>query len=489
MLDAKWLRRPVLRTHRTRVADKHGQSALPSTLLCSVDTTVVLRVDTRFDPTAALAVGVTDLGAQLGDVVTLHTDKAHAVRRVALRTRDATHTSGVLAVIRAIPGVTIQRVSDPVMDCHKGGKITQSSRVSLRTVDELRRIYTPGVARVATAIRDRPALALKLTGIGNSVGIFTNGTRVLGLGDIGPLASMPVMEGKSVLYEQLVGISATPVLIDTRDPAIFIDTVLRVSPAFAGIHLEDIRSPDCFVIEQELSSRLRRPVLHDDQHGTATVALATVIRACRLTGTNLRSACVGQIGPGAAGSAIARLIAHFGVRRMLVTDPVPEAIERVARDGIEATPHEELLREADIVIAATGKAGLIAPGQVRRGQVILALSNPAPEIEPDVALEAGAALAADGRSINNALAFPGLFREALQAQSRAIDPEMLIAAAKAIAAAARDRDLVPDVLDRSVHATVAQAVAEKAAKMGLRRTLIIVDAWNRGEAEGSLRHH
>ena len=477
-------KRPVPHAHRTRVVDTRCDSAPARVAPCSVDTTLILHVDARLDSTAALALGVADLDAQLGDLVTLHADAARAVRRVELRTRDAAHTTAVLAAIRAIPGVSILQASDTVLDCHQGGKIMQTSRMSLRTADDLRRIYTPGVARVASAICDCPARALELTGIGNCVGIFTNGTRVLSLGDIGPLASMPVMEGKSVLYEQLVGISATPVLVDTKDPAVFIDTVLRVSPAFAGIHLEDIRSPDCFVIEEELSRRLRCPVLHDDQHGTATAVLAAVIRACDLTGVHLQSACVGQIGLGAAGRAIVRLIARLGVGRMLVTDLSPGAVDRAAQGGTEAASQDEVMREADIVIATTGKAGLIAAGRVRRGQVLFALSNPEPEITPEVALNAGAALAADGGTVNNALAFPGLFRGALQAQSRAIVPEMLIAAARTIAAAAPDGDLVPDVLDRGVHAAVAQAVAAKAEELGLGRTLVVSDAWN-PRAEGT----
>jgi malate dehydrogenase (oxaloacetate-decarboxylating) len=482
MMRTDGVRQGALEIQRTESGDG-AEAPVASFATCSVDTNVVLRVGAGHDCTVALAVAVADLGGQIGDLVTLCSDHVQAMRQVALRTRDDAHTSAVLAAIQRIPGVTIHGVSDAIMDCHRGGKIKQASRAPLRTEEDLRRVYTPGVARVATAIRERPARALELTGIGNSVGIFTNGTRVLGLGDIGPLASMPVMEGKSVIYEQLVGISATPILVDTKDPSAFVETVLRVSPTFAGIHLEDICSPDCFAIEEELSRRLRRPVLHDDQHGTSTVALAALIRACALTGTKLASACVGQIGLGAAGSAIARLVALYGVRRVLVTDPSSSAMERVVRSGVEAASLETVLRESDIVIATTGHAGLIAPERVRRGQVFLALSNPVPEIDPEVAREAGAALAADGRSINNALAFPGLFLGAFKAQSRAIVPAMLIAAARAIAGAARGDDLVPSVLDRAVHTAVAQAVEAKAEELGLRQTLVVDDAWTRGKAE------
>ena len=476
----------MLPRHRADAEAAELDPPSPSAIVpCSVDSTVVLGIDAHWDAIAALVAAIVRLGAEVGDIATLQSDGVHAVRRVALRTRNDEHTDAVLGAVRAMPGVAIQSLSDVTLERHRGGKIRQTSRIPLGSVDDLRHVYTPGVARVAAAIREQPERALELTGIGNSVGIFTNGSRVLGLGSIGPLASMPVMEGKSVLYEQLVGISATPMLIDTEDPKVFIDTVLRVAPAFAGIHLEDIQSPECFAIEQELSRRLRRPVLHDDQHGTATAALAAVIRACELTNTSLASACVGQIGLGAAGSAIAHLIARFGAGRILVTDTSLQAMDRAAHDGLEPTSLERVLREADIVIATTGKPGLIDPARVRRGQVWLALSNPQPEIEPDVAVRAGAALAVDGRSINNALAFPGLLRGALRARSRAILPEMFIAAARAIADAAPVEELVPDVLDRSVHASVAHAVAAKAEELGLGRTLVVDDGWSRRESHDS----
>jgi malate dehydrogenase (oxaloacetate-decarboxylating) len=279
------------------------------------------------------------------------------------------------------------------------------------------------------------------------------------------------MEGKAVLYEQLVGISATPILIDTLDVRSFIDTVLHVAPTFAGIHLEDIRSPDCFEIEKVLRQKLAKPVLHDDQHGTATVTLAAVINAAKLTKIDLREARIGHIGLGAAGTAIAQLLAHYGVGQKLVTDSDQLAISRLGIEGVRGVSLLTLFQEADVVIAATGKANLIPAKLIRKGQVILAMSNPEPEIQPEDALAAGAAFAADGRSINNALAFPGLFKGALLARARSIRPEMMIAAAEVIAAAAAPGDLVPSPLDRTVHQRVAQAVREKACELGLEGTL------------------
>jgi malate dehydrogenase (oxaloacetate-decarboxylating) len=281
---------------------------------------------------------------------------------------------------------------------------------------------------------------------------------------------MPVMEGKAVLYDRFAGISATPILIDSKDPREVIETIARVARSFGGVHLEDIRSPDCYEIEDELRRRLAKPVMHDDQHGTATVALAAVINACKLTGRELATAHVGQIGLGAAGSAIARLVMAYGVRDVLVSDLSAAAVERMVGFGARAVDLATLMREADIVIATTGRPGLVSPDSIRKGQVVLSLSNPEPEIEPRVAIAAGAAFASDGRSINNALAFPGLFRGAFMARSRSIEPEMLLAAATTIAARAEAGEIVPSPLSMSVHAAVAEAVAAKARELGLANT-------------------
>jgi malate dehydrogenase (oxaloacetate-decarboxylating) len=323
---------------------------------------------------------------------------------------------------------------------------------------------------VARAIADQPERAFELTGLGNSVGIFTNGSRVLGLGDIGPLASLPVMEGKAVLYDKFTGISATPILVDTLDAEEFVEAVVRVSRSFGGIHLEDIRIPECFRIESELKRRLKKPVMHDDQHGTAVVTLAAVINACRLTGLELKRSRMGQIGLGAAGSAIARLALSYGVGEVLVTDRNPDAMTPLVEAGAQAADLERIMREAEIVVCTTGKVGLIKPEHVRRGQVLFALSNPYPEIEPDVARQAGAAYAADGAAINNALSFPGLFKGALLTRSSTIHPQMFIAAAEAIAAHAQPGEVVPSPLNPAVHDAVTDAGAACARALGLENT-------------------
>jgi malate dehydrogenase (oxaloacetate-decarboxylating) len=440
----------------------------------SIDTVLEVRLRHRPGQLAKLAQAIADQGGLLSDITTLRIGEHDTVREVTVESEDEAQTKRILDAVRAVDGVELLGTVDRVFALHKGGKIHSTSRVELRQLRDLRYIYTPGVARVSTAIHQNPELAWDYTSIANSVGIFTNGTRVLGLGDIGPVAALPVMEGKAVIYDAFVKISATPLLLDTRDVREFVDTVLRLSPTFGGIHLEDIRSPDCYRIEEELLERLEKPVMHDDQHGTATVALAAVINACAITGVELSRARVGQIGLGAAGSAIARLMMAYGVGDVLVHDRAEEAMRWLGTLGARPVDLETLMRESDIVIATTGRPKLIDPKLVRPGQVIFPLSNPYPDIEPVEALAAGAAFATDGRTINNALAYPGLFRGALDVRSRAITREMMIAASKAIAAYAEEGEVVPSPMAPGVHAAVRDAVIAEARKLGLEGTARLV---------------
>ena len=327
-------------------------------------------------------------------------------------------------------------------------------------------MYTPGVARVSLAIQKNPETAWEYTAIGSTVAIVTNGTAVLGLGNIGPLAGLPVMEGKAALFADLVGLSGVPILVNETEPARVIDIVLGIATSFGAIQLEDFAAPECFEIERQLRAQLPKPVLHDDQHGTAVVTLAALINATRRSGVDLCNSVIGQIGLGAAGTGIVRLLQAYGVRQVLGTDRNSEAVARLVAHGGEGVTLEVLMQRADIVIATTGARGLIKPQWVRKGQVILALSNPDPEIEPLVALEHGATFAADGKGINNVLAFPGLFKGALAARARVFTDAMLMAAADAIARMARGDELVPAPLDKEVHEKVAAAVQAAAAAPG-----------------------
>jgi malate dehydrogenase (oxaloacetate-decarboxylating) len=363
------------------------------------------------------------------------------------------------ARIDALPIARFVGKSDRVFDRHRGGKIRTESAIPITTQQVLRDIYTPGVARVCLAIKGDPSLAWEYTSVGNSVAIVTNGTAVLGLGNIGALAGLPVMEGKAALFATLAGIYAVPILLDETDPARFIDHIAAIAGGFGAIQLEDIAAPACFAIEEGLRERLDRPVLHDDQHGTAVVTLAAITNATRRAGLALGDCVVGQVGLGAAGIGIVRLLQRAGVRHVMGADLDAAAVGRLVAMGGEAATLAGIMQKSDIVIATTGVRGLIKPESVRKGQVILALSNPDPEIEPAVALAQGAAIAADGKGINNVLGFPGLFKGALSARARRFTDAMLLAAATTIAELARGDDLVPDALDREVHQAVAAAVS------------------------------
>ena len=393
----------------------------------------------------------------------------HALKREQGRTQweitlemDESADRSLYAKIDALPTARFVGKSDRVFNRHRGGKIRMSSVLPITSNQVLRDIYTPGVARVCLAIRDEPACALDFTSLSHTVAIVTNGTAVLGLGDIGPLAGLPVMEGKAALFAALVGLNGIPILIEDKEPARVVDVVMAIEKSFGAIQLEDFAAPACFEIENELRARLAKPVLHDDQHGTAVVALAALHNAARRVGRRLEDSVIGQIGLGAAGLGIVRLLRAHGTGRILGADRSAAALERLAALGGERATLERVMAECDVVIATTGVKGLIRPELVRRDQVILALSNPDPEIEPIVALEHGAAFAADGKGINNVLGFPGLFKGALEARAPAFTDRMLMAAAHRIAELAPPDDLVPDALDLGVHASVGEAVREAA---------------------------
>lgn len=397
-------------------------------------------------------------GGLIGDLVTKSVGKTHSIREITVSVFDEAHQQSIIKAIEEKTHATILSITDPVFERHKGGKIHSVRKQDVKTVADLRYVYTPGVARVCTAIQAQPSKARQYTNIHNSVGIFTNGTRVLGLGDIGVVASMPVMEGKAVIYDQFVGISATPILVDTKDPDEFVTVVERIAPTFGGIHLEDLSTPDCFYIENELKKRLRKPVMHDDQHGTAIAVLAAVINALHAAGkTDVHGLRVAQLGLGAAGFGIARLLIDYHLA-VIGVDRNEEATRRLQQYGGTTASLAEAMRTADIVIATTGVPQLITKGMVRKGQIILALSNPVPEIYPEEALDAGAAFASDGSTINNALAYPGVFKGVLESGAREITSQMKIAAAEAIAALASEPELVPSPFHPEVHRRVAAAV-------------------------------
>lgn len=431
----------------------------------------VFRMKTARTPgTLARALGVAgEYGAHIGEIETVHIGAEYSVRDVSIIAPSQEAADQIAAAFERMEGVEVVhgRV-DKVFQKHEGGKIKVHANTTVRTLQDMRDVYTPGVARVVQAIVEDEAVANNLTWRANTVAIVTNGTRVLGLGDVGPVAALPVMEGKALFYAEMVGVNAVPIVLDTKDPGEVIETVLRISPGFGAIHLEDIATPGVYHIERVLEERLDIPVFHDDQHGTAVVVSAAVVSAAKKVGRELRDMRFGQVGLGAAGSAIAGLASGLGFKEIWTYDPSESGIERLrevvsegvaVKSGSDSGHFDSLVEHCDVLVLATGQPGLLSPEQVQKGQIIMALTNPVPEIDYTDALAAGAAVAADGSIVNNVLAYPGLIKGALDAGVSSVTPKMKQAAVFAIAQGAKDGFLLPEPLSKALHTSVAEAVA------------------------------
>ena len=408
-------------------------------------------------------------GGFLGEIKTLRMGSATVERDIVVFADDMSHMEKLARVVRQEPDTELLEVRDEVMEMHQGGKIAVRSRYRIEDLNQLRRVYTPGVAEICLQIQKNPELARRFTSIPHFVAIITDGSAVLGLGDIGPQASMPVMEGKASLMETLVGLSGIPILINSKDVDEIVETIIKIAPTFSAIQLEDISAPRCFEIEKRLVESLEMPIMHDDQHGTAVVVTAALLNAAKMAKVNLEESCIGQIGLGASGLAISRMLMHIFNRPVIGADLDKAAMKRLEAEGGKSSSLEEIMRTCHVVISTTGAAGLIKPEMVQKGQIILAISNPKPEIEPEDALKAGAVFAADGKSVNNILGFPGIFRGSVDADVPRISQEMLVSAAQAVAESASPGELVPNPLDREAHRRVTLAVARTAMEQKLNR--------------------
>ncbi|MDQ6838189.1 MAG: NAD-dependent malic enzyme [Actinomycetota bacterium] len=456
---------------------------------------VRIRVQLRNRP-GILGLLATAIGAAGGSTVGIDivaTDGATVTRDVVIFCPSEEQMTEVVGATRRVDGVDVLDVEDRTFGLHEQGKLSIDGRSGLRDRDDLAMAYTPGVARVCTAIAETPRLVHRYTMKANTVAVVTDGSAVLGLGDIGPEAALPVMEGKAVLFKSFAGVDAVPVCLRVSSPDELVETVQRLEPMFGGINLEDIAAPHCFEIEQRLIDTLDIPVFHDDQHGTAVVVLAALRNALKLVNKRMEDLRVVLSGAGAAGVAITKILMNAGVSDIVAADR-KGAIHR-GRDGLDASkqwladhanPENRSGTLADVLVGADVFVGVSAPGLLHRedlqtmaeGPIVFALSNPIPEILPEEA-EGLAAVMATGRSdypnqINNVLCFPGIFRGALDAGATCITEGMKLAAAEAIADAVPSTQLsaeevVPSVFEPGVAENVATAVATAALAEGVTR--------------------
>jgi malate dehydrogenase (oxaloacetate-decarboxylating) len=454
-------------------------SALPS-----AGFSITIRVSVPAESTAIgrIATAVGDVGGIVTALDVVDSDHVRVIADVTCDTSDSSHADQVVSALEVLDGLEVRKVSDRTFLLHLGGKIEVTSKVALRNRDELSRAYTPGVARVCMAIHDNPDDARRLTIKRNTVAVVTDGSAVLGLGNIGPAASLPVMEGKAALFKRFGGVDAWPVVLDTQDTEEIIQIVRAIAPAYGGINLEDIAAPRCFEIEARLRGMLDIPVFHDDQHGTAICVLAALTNALRVVGKRMPDVRVVVSGAGAAGTAIMKLLLRQGVGDIIAYDR-RGALHRGMPD---MNPSWQWLADntnrdnfaGDLPGAITGAdvfIGVSAPNlltgadiaRMAKDSIVFALANPDPEVDPREARQ-HAAIVATGRSdqpnqINNVLAFPGVFRGMLDAQARAYTEDMALAAARAIADVVGEEKLnasviVPSVFDARVAPAVAAAV-------------------------------
>jgi malate dehydrogenase (oxaloacetate-decarboxylating) len=459
----------------------------------SFSATLRVRLEDRPGSFARLATAIGEAGGLLGAIDLVRVEGAAKVRDVTVEATDAAHIERIVEAVRAVDGVEVEHFSDRTFLLHLGGKLRVESKTPIRTRDDLSMAYTPGVARICRAIADDPGKVWNLTVKQNAVAVVTDGTAVLGLGDIGPEAALPVMEGKAALFKEFGGVDAWPICLATTDPDEIVAVVTAIAPVFGGINLEDISAPRCFEIEQRLRDTLDIPVFHDDQHGTAVVVLAALLNALRVVDKPISDCRVVITGVGAAGVATTKMLQAAGVSDVIGCDrrgalyagradldgPKAAYAELTNPRRVAGTP-DDVLAGADVFVGLSGPGAVSVDGiaSMADGAVVFAMANPTPEIAPEE-IEGLAAVVGTGRSdypnqINNVLAFPGIFRGALDVRARDITEEMKLAAAHAIAAVVQPAELAPDyvipsVFDRKVAPAVAHAVACAATELGVAR--------------------
>jgi malate dehydrogenase (oxaloacetate-decarboxylating) len=460
--------------------------------------TVRVELDARSEPLGKLTASIAEAGGALQgvDLVPGAGAEGKRVREFTIDARDQPHWEEILRAIGSTRGARVIDYIDRTLAMHRGGKIEQHNKYPLKTRDDLSMAYTPGVARVCMEIHADRTKAFDFTIKKNTVAVVSDGSAVLGLGDIGPEAAMPVMEGKAMLFKEFAGIDAFPICLDTNDPEKIIEAVRLMAPTFGGINLEDISAPRCFEIEERLKEELDIPVFHDDQHGTAVVTMAALFNALKITGKPIEDVNVLMTGLGAAGVAVTKMMIASGVTNIIGCDR--KGALSTTRDDYEqmteikrwysenSNPEHRLGSPAEVIDGADLFVGLSGPGvldashldRMNDDAIVFAMANPTPEVMPEEA-EPYVRIMATGRSdypnqINNVLAFPGIFRGALDAGAPRITEQMKLAAAQGIADVVAEEDLsedyiIPSVFDRDVAPAVAKAVVEEARRDGIAR--------------------
>lgn len=464
-------------------------------MVMSLNFTIRLKLVNRPGTLARVLNIIAQEGGSLGSIDLITASPNSTTRELMIRFQEKGHLEGLLRALEQIPDVQVIHVADRVFTKHIGGKIEMTAKRPIENWEDLSMVYTPGVAVVSETLSQEPDLAYRLTMKGNTVAIVTDGSAVLGLGNLGPTGALPVMEGKAVLFKQFAGVDAVPICLNVHEPQQIIDAVAALAPAFGGINLEDIAAPKCFEIEEKLGQLLDIPVFHDDQHGTAIVTVAGLINALRVVDKKINEIKLVLSGAGAAGVAITKMLLIAGVRNIIVCDRkgaisrhnLPQApskvwlAENTNPEGVQGSL-KEVIAGADVFV------GVSAPGVLSREDimkmadrpVVFALANPDPEVQPEQIYDI-AGVIATGRSdypnqINNALAFPGVFRGALNSHAKTINDEMCLAAAHALAGIITDDELnaeniIPSVFNDQVAPTVARAVEKVAQETGVSRQL------------------
>ncbi len=460
----------------------------------SYSITMRVEIQNRIGMLGRVMSAIGKAGGDIGAVDIAGFGKNTVIRDITVNARDETHEKQIAAAVGKLPGVKVVNVSDRTFLMHLGGKITVNAKAPIKTRNVLSMVYTPGVARVCMAIHEDPSKAHQLTIKKNTVAVITDGSAVLGLGNIGPAAAMPVMEGKAALFKEFAGVDAFPICLDTQDTDEIVRTAKAIAPVFGGINLEDISAPRCFEIEERLQKEVDIPVFHDDQHGTAVVVLAALLNALRIVKKKLRNLKIVVSGVGASGVACTKILMAMGARNIIGLD-TKGALYRGREDNMN--PMKEWYAQAtnprnlkgnilDVIGGTDMYLGLSGPGtlplravkKMARNPIVFAMANPIPEIMPEEAAP-HVRVMATGRSdypnqINNVLCFPGFFRGLLDARASHVNQAMKIAAAKAIASLVGPRELseeyiIPSVFDSRVAAAVADAVAKAAYRTGAAR--------------------